>query len=78
MTKAETTKLEKVSDMAIRMEERQQNMEEKLDSIEKKLDKFIEASEHKFITRLETAAIAAFVGIVVSVVMVILNVKEKL
>ncbi len=77
MTKAETTKLEKVSDMAIRMEERQQNMEEKLDSIEKKLDKFIEASEKKFITRLETTAITIFISVVVSFVAFWINVTGK-
>jgi hypothetical protein len=78
VTKSETTKLEKVSDMAIRMEERQQNMEEKLDSIEKKLDKFIEASEKKFITRLEGLAVVAFLSAAATLIVIYANIKDKL
>lgn len=78
MTKVEIERLARVEERAIRMEEKQMNMDEKLDSIEKKIDKFIEASEKKFITRLETTAIAAVTGVIISIVMFVLNIKEKL
>jgi hypothetical protein len=42
-----------------------------------KFSKFVEASEKKFITRAETVAITTFAGLVITVVMFFVNIKDK-
>lgn len=85
MTQAETKKLQEVSERAIRMEEKQVSMSEDIQEIkellkaqDQKFAKFVEASEKKFITRLEATAISVFVGFLVSMVVLFINIKEKL
>lgn len=67
------------------MEEKQESMAEDIKDIKEilkaqdaKFSKFVEASEKKFITRLEATAISVFVGFVVSLVVLFINIKEKL
>jgi vacuolar-type H+-ATPase subunit B/Vma2 len=85
MTQAETKKLQEVSERAIRMEEKQVSMSEDIQEIkellkaqDQKFAKFVDASERKFITRLEATAISVFVGFLVSMVVLFINIKEKL
>lgn len=67
------------------MEEKQVSMSEDIQEIkellkaqDQKFARFVEASEKKFITRLEATAISVFVGFLVSMVVLFINVKEKL
>jgi hypothetical protein len=85
VTQAETKKLQEVSERAIRMEEKQVSMSEDIQEIkallkaqDQKFARFVEASEKKFITRLEATAISVFVGFLVSMVVLFINIKEKL
>lgn len=85
MTAREQQKLEGLSERTARMEEKQESMAEDIKDIKEilkaqdaKFSKFVEASEKKFITRLEATAISVFVGFVVSLVVLFINIKEKL
>jgi uncharacterized protein (UPF0335 family) len=85
MTQNETNKLQGLSERTARMEERQESMADDIKDIKEilkaqdaKFSRFVEASEKKFITRAETIAITTFVGFVVSLVVIFMNIKEKL
>lgn len=85
MTAREQQKLEGLSERTARMEEKQESMAEDIKDIKEilkaqdaKFSKFVEASEKKFITRLEATAISVFVGFLVSLVALFINIKEKL
>jgi vacuolar-type H+-ATPase subunit B/Vma2 len=83
VTQAETKKLQEVSERAIRMEEKQVSMSEDIQEIkellkaqDQKFAKFVEASERKFITRLEATAISTFIGIVISLAVLFINLTK--
>ena len=83
MTKLEQQKLEHLSERTARMEERQESMADDIKDIKEilkaqdaKFSKFVEASERKFITRLEATAISTFVGVVVSVAVLFINLTK--
>jgi hypothetical protein len=83
MTALEHKKLEGLSERTARMEEKQSSMAEDIKDIkdllkaqDAKFAKFVEASEKKFITRLEATAISTFVGVVVSVAVLFINLTK--
>jgi uncharacterized protein (UPF0335 family) len=85
LTAQETNKLQGLSERTARMEERQESMADDIKDIKEilkaqdaKFSRFVEASEKKFITRLEATAISVFVGFLVSMVVLFINIKEKL
>jgi Fic family protein len=85
MTAREQQKLEGLSERTARMEEKQESMAEDIKDIKEilkaqdaKFSKFVDASERKFITRLEGLAVVAFLSVAATLIVIYANIKDKL